>query len=227
MPRYKILNEEILLLWENYLNAISDDFSEHVNAYTARLLIIGICDYIFSKSVYWNYLDEKKNGGDYEKYEKKGFVGTMSTMNRYLHDKVPNCASLSLKLLSAANGYRHTPHTVESEVSILTQFAEDSRWLTVWSVYIPSHTKLYKLLCDTQKLRQIINELDGSSGLANRCIRTAIKCLTVDESIGRSKNTVGETIDILMKTYNCSRDYAVNIVVGIVEKDWRVKEGSL
>ena len=71
---------------------------------------------------------------------------------------------------------------------------------------------------------ELLAKLQGSDKYEDKCMITALECLRHDESLGHSKYTVGETIEILQKTHNCSEDYAVNIVFSIIDDCRRVKE---
>lgn len=77
---------------------------------------------------------------------------------------------------------------------------------------------------NSEKELELLEKLQGSVDYNDKCMRTALECLIVDETLGHSKHTVGETVGILMSTYDCSRDYAISVVMGIVGDNRMVKE---
>lgn len=71
---------------------------------------------------------------------------------------------------------------------------------------------------------ELLERLRGSDKYEDKCMVTALECMKRDESLGHSRYTVGETVELLKKTHGCTEEYAIRVVFSIIGDGWRVEK---
>ena len=75
---------------------------------------------------------------------------------------------------------------------------------------------------NSEEQMELLEKLKNSDKYEDKCMVTALECLMHDDSVGHSKYTIGETVELLKKTHACTEEYANRVVLRIIGDGWRV-----
>lgn len=209
MPVYHDVSENKIREWGKQLQEIVLSLRKYPSKFTNEMFVIQLYEYLLLTLTFRSNYDTPK---EYKKL-------TVKIPNLTHTDVLSKYVDPLLSLKSIADSIRHDYPDKNHTLHILG-IIQNEGMLPLWDYLKSDIPEVYNFIIN--EWQSIYTEIYSSESIKEYCLSYASELLHVGSTTKISQYSVGETIQLIIQKFNCSKTFALNIVLSIIKDDYRV-----